>query len=97
MRILGVTLDSKWTLETHLREALSNTTSSLGFVRRAEKLFDCPRVLKGCFHAYVLFSLEYCAPVRMSSAEFHLGLLDSIVRSAEKLCEGELCCFMFAL
>ena len=29
----------------------------------------------------------------MSSAESHLGLLDSIVRSAEKLCEGELCCF----
>ena len=28
----------------------------------------------------------------MSSAESHLGLLDSIVRSAERLCEGELCC-----
>ena len=28
----------------------------------------------------------------MSSAESHLGLLDSIVRSAEWLCEGELCC-----
>ena len=28
----------------------------------------------------------------MSSAESHLGLLDSIVRSAEKLCEAVLCC-----
>ena len=28
----------------------------------------------------------------MSSAESHLGLLDSIVRNAEWLCEGELCC-----
>ena len=28
----------------------------------------------------------------MSSAESQLGLLDSVVRSAERLCEGELCC-----
>ena len=28
----------------------------------------------------------------MSSAEPHLGLRDIIVRSAEKLCEGKLCC-----
>ena len=28
----------------------------------------------------------------MSSEEFHLGLLDSSVGSAEILCEGELCC-----
>ena len=28
----------------------------------------------------------------MSSAESHLGLLDIVVRSAKRLCEGELCC-----
>ena len=28
----------------------------------------------------------------ISSAESHLCLLDSIGRSAERLCEGELCC-----
>ena len=28
----------------------------------------------------------------MLSSESHLGLLDRIVRSAERLCEGELCC-----
>ena len=28
----------------------------------------------------------------MSSAESYLDLLDSIVCSAERLCEGELCC-----
>ena len=27
----------------------------------------------------------------LSSAESHLGLLDSIVRSAEELCEGDFC------
>ena len=28
----------------------------------------------------------------MSSSKSHLGLLRSIVRSVEKLCEGEVCC-----
>ena len=28
----------------------------------------------------------------MSPAKSHLDLLDSIVRSAERLCESELCC-----
>ena len=45
----------------------------------------------GC-NAYAVSSLEHCAPVWTSSAESHLGLLDSIICSAERLCEGELCC-----
>ena len=49
-------------------------------------------MLKGCFNAYVLSSLKYCAPVLMSSAESHLGLLVIIVRNTERLCEDELCC-----
>ena len=49
-------------------------------------------MLKSCLNAYPLSSLEYCAPVRMSSTESHLGLLDSIGRSAERLYDGELCC-----
>ena len=40
----------------------------------------------------VLPKLEQCAPVWMSCAESHLRLLGSVVRSAERLCEGELCC-----
>ena len=49
-------------------------------------------MLKSCSKAYVLFSLEWCATVFMSSAESHLGLLDSIVRSAKRFCENKLCC-----
>ena len=45
-------------------------------------------MLKSCFNAYVLSRLEYCAPVWMSSAESHLGLLDIIVRNADSLCGG---------
>ena len=90
-RILGGTYNSKLTFEMHLREVVSKAARNLGVVRLAGKWFDCLRVLKGCFNAYILSSLEYCAPVSMSSTDSHLRLLNSIVRSAERLCEGELC------
>ena len=35
LRILGVTLDSKLTFETHLRKVVSKAIRSLGIVRRA--------------------------------------------------------------
>ena len=84
MRILGVTLESMLTFETHLRKVVSKAARSLRVLCRAGKLFDYPRMLKSCFNAYALPSLEYCAPVWMWSAESHLGGLYSIVRSAER-------------
>ena len=92
LRILGVIFDSKLMLGTHLPEVVSKAARPLDVVRRAGKLFDCPQVLKSCFNAYVLLNLEYRAPVWKPSAESHLSLLDSVVRSAEGLGEGELCC-----
>ena len=83
LRILGVVFDSILTFEIPLREAVSKAARNLGVVCRASMLFDCPRVLNGCFYAYVLSSLEYCASLWMLSAEAHLCLLDSIIRSAE--------------
>ena len=71
---------------------MSKAARNLGFRRRAGKLFDCPHVLKSCFNAYILLNLEYCASMCMSLAESHYGLLDSIVRRAEMLGNGELCC-----
>ena len=59
-------IDSKSTFKTHLREVVSKAASSLGVVYRAGKLFDCLRVLKSCFKAQVLYSLEYCALKWMS-------------------------------
>ena len=67
LRILGITLASKFMFETHLREVGSKTARNLGAVRRAGKLVDCLRVPRGYFNAYVLSSLEYGALVRMSS------------------------------
>ena len=53
LRILGITLDSKLTCEIHLREVVSKAAKSLGVMSRAEKVFDCPRILKSCFNAYI--------------------------------------------
>ena len=63
LRILEVTFHSKLTFETYLREVGSKAARILGIVRRTGKLFDCPRVLKSCFDAYILSSLEYCVLV----------------------------------
>ena len=56
--ILGVTLDSKLSFEMHLRKVMSKTAWSLSAVCRAGELFDCPRVLRNCFNAYVMSNLE---------------------------------------
>ena len=69
---------------------MSKAAGKMGVVHRAGKLFDCPHVHKGWFNAYVVPNLEYCG--WMSLGESQLGLLDGIVRSADKLCEGELYC-----
>ena len=46
---------------------VSKAAKSLGVVRRSEKLFDCPPVLKIYFNAYILSSLKYCAYTGKSS------------------------------
>ena len=69
-------------IETYLSEAVSKAARNLCVVRRAGKLFDCKRVVKSYFNAYVSSSLKYCALLWMSSANSHLGLLDRAGRSA---------------
>ena len=80
MRHSHVTFDSKLTFETHLCKVLFKAARSLGAVRRAGKLFDCSRVINSDFNACVLPNLEHSP----------LSLLNGAVRSAERLCEGEL-------
>ena len=63
LRILGATFYFKLTPKTHLREVVSKAARSHGVVLRARKLFDCPRVPKSYFNAYILPNLEHCAPV----------------------------------
>ena len=49
-RILGVTLDSKLTFETRMREIVWNAVKSIGVVGREGKLFDYLCLLKSCFN-----------------------------------------------
>ena len=58
-RILEVTLNFKLTFEAPMREVVSKVARSLGVVHRAVKSFDCPRVLKSYFNAYVWYSKSY--------------------------------------
>ena len=74
LRILGVTLDSKLTLETHLRDVVSKAARNLADVRRAGKVFDYPRVFIRAISIHMFY------PARSI-----VGLLDSIFRSTEKL------------
>ena len=88
--ILGVRFDSKLTFEAHVRDVVSTASRSVGIMRRANRIFSNSVVLKRCFLSYVLPSLEYCAPVWLSSAVTYLSLLDRIVRRAEQLCGCDL-------
>ena len=92
LRLLGVALDFKLRFKTRLYKVVLKAARSLSVVCQAGKLFDFLRVRKSCFNAHVLYNLEHCALGFMSSAEYHLGLQDNVVRRAERLCEGELCC-----
>ena len=65
VRILGVTVNYNMTFEIHLREVVPKATWSLGVVRRAGKLFDCPMFQCICF-----VQLEYCAPCGCSRHSF---------------------------
>ena len=62
LRIVAVTLDSKLTLEIHLRKVVSKTARSLSVVRRAAKLFACPLLLKSTFNVHCFFQLGLLCP-----------------------------------
>ena len=62
LRILRVTLGSKLTFEIHLREVMSTAVRSLGVMRPAGKLFECPRVLNSCFNAYIFPAYSIVPP-----------------------------------
>ena len=51
-------------------------------------------VASGCFRswAFILPVLEYCSPVWMSAATFHLSLLDRVVSQVGRLSGGSVTC-----
>ena len=87
--ILEITLVSNLTLEIHLREVVSKAACR-ALTRKVNWLSTCAGELFQCIDFVQLGVL--CPRVDAAGGVSYLGWLDGIVRSAEKLCDGELCC-----
>ena len=86
--IFGVTFDSKFTFEKHLRSVSRASSQRLGILRKSWKAFDDRSLLGRCFRGFVLPVLEYCSAVWCSAADTHLKLLDRAVSGARFLTGG---------
>ena len=86
--ILGVTFDSKITLEKHLRSGSRAASQRLGILRKSRQVFHDRQLLGRCFRGFVLPVLEYCYAVWCSAADTHLKLLDGVVCGATFLTGG---------
>ena len=65
--ILGVTFDSKMTIEKHLRSVSRATSQRLGIVRKSWPEFHDGALLGRCFLGFVLPVLEYYSAVWCSA------------------------------
>ena len=92
LKILGVTIDKKFSFEKHLRSVAASAASKLGIMRKALRLFNDQSLVARCFWSFLLPVLEYCSQVWMSAAECHLRLLDRVVRKAIALSGGVFTC-----
>ena len=59
--ILGVTFDSKMTLEKHLRSVSRAASQRLGILRKSWRVFHDRSFLGRCYRGFVLPVLEYCS------------------------------------
>ena len=80
--ILGVTFDSKMTIEKHLRSVSRGASQRLGIFRKSWRVFHDRALLGRCIRGFVLPVLEYCSAVWCSAADTHLKLLDRAVSDA---------------
>ena len=83
--ILGVTFDSKMTIEKNLRLISRAASLRLGILRKSWRVFHDRSLLERCFWGFVLPVLEYCSLVWCSAADTHLKLLDRAVIGARFL------------
>ena len=90
--ILGVTFDSKFTFEKHLRSVSKAASQRLGILRKSWQVFHDILLIGRCFWSFVLPVLEYCSAVWCSAADTHLKLLDRVVSGACFLAGGVLNC-----
>ena len=90
--ILGVTFDSKLTIEKHLRSVSRAASQRLGILRKSWRVFHDKLLIGRCFWGFVLLVLEYFSAVWCSAADTHLKLLDRVVSGACLLAGGVLNC-----
>ena len=84
-KILGVTFDSKFTFERHIRSISSSVAQKIGLLRKSFRIFGDHDVLLRCFNSFILPCLEYCSPVWSSAADSDLKLLDKNLRACKFL------------
>ena len=53
-KILGVTLDSKFTFEKHIRSLSSSIAQKIGILRKSFKIFGEQSILRNCFNSFIL-------------------------------------------
>ena len=82
LEILGVTFDSKFTFEKHLRSVSRAVSHRLGILRKSWRVFQDRLLIGRCSLGFVLPVLEYCSAVWCSAADTHLKLLDRVVSGA---------------
>ena len=80
-KILGVTFDSKFTFERHIRSISSSVAQKIGLLRKSFRIFGDHDVLLRHFNSFNLLCLEYCS----SAADSHLKLLDKNLRACKFL------------
>ena len=76
--ILGVTFDSKRTLEKNLRSVSIVASQRLGILRKSWLVIHDGSLLARCYRGTVLPVLEYCSAVWCSAADTHFKLLDPV-------------------
>ena len=90
--ILGMTFDSKMTIEKHLCQVSREASQRLGILRKSWQVFHDRSLLGRCFRGFVLPVFEYCSAVWCPAADTHLKLLDRAVSGARFLTGGEFEC-----
>lgn len=60
---LGVLIDERLTFSAHIDQIVSRGKSTLGFLKRQAKVYNCPYVTKSLYCALVRPILEYCSVV----------------------------------
>ena len=86
--ILGVTFDSKLTLEKHLCLVSRAASQRLGILIKSWRMFHDRSLLERCFRGFVLPVLEYGSVVWCSAVDRQLRLLDRAVSGARFLTGG---------